>query len=80
MVLKQFPVSRKSGNERPSYTSTRFQGCVWYGTGILGTGMDVVPNLNQVSGTGIDVVSNLRKFSVRVLMSYRTYPSFRCRY
>ena len=42
------------------------QGCVRCGTGILGTGMDVLPNLP--------------KCPVPVLMSYRTYRSFRYRY
>ena len=43
-----------------------FQGCVRYGIGILGIGMDVVPNLP--------------KCPVPVLMSYRTYQSVRYRY
>ena len=43
-------------------TNTKIQGCVRYGTGILGTGMDV---------------PNLSKFPVPVLMSYRTYRSVR---
>ena len=42
------------------------QRCVRYGTGILGTGVDVVPKL--------------RKCPVPVLMSYRTYRSVRYRY
>ena len=46
-------------------TNTKIQGCVRYGTGILGTGMDV---------------PNLSKFPVPVLMSYRTYRSVRYRY
>ena len=36
--------------------------------------------LTEVSGTGIDVVPNLPKCPVPVLMTYRTYRSFRCRY
>ena len=39
-------------------SGTMLQGCVRYGTGFLGTGMDGVPNLP--------------KCSVPVLMSYRT--------
>ena len=46
-------------------TGGKNQGCVRYGTGILGTGMDVVPNLP--------------KCPVPVLM-YRTYRSVRYRY
>ena len=42
------------------------QGCVRYGTGILGTGMPVVPSLP--------------KCPVPVLLSYRTYRSVRYRY
>ena len=42
------------------------QECVRYGTGILGTGIDVVPNLP--------------KCPVPVLMSYRIYRSVRYRY
>ena len=91
-------------------------GFVRYGTGILGTGMDV-PNLPKcpvpvstlyrtcrsvrygywrwtevtevpgtctkvctgTGGTGINVVPNLQKLPVPVLMSYRTYRSFRYR-
>ena len=45
---------------------TCFQGCVRYGTGIIGNGMDVVPKL--------------RKCPVPVLMSYRTCRSIRYRY
>ena len=44
----------------------KLQGCVRYGTGILGSGMDVVPNLP--------------KCPVPVLTSYRTYRSVRYRY
>ena len=43
-----------------------FQGCVRYGTGILGTGIDVVPYLP--------------KCAVPVLTSYRTYRIVRHRY
>ena len=42
------------------------QGCVRHGTGIFGTGMDVVPNLP--------------KCPVPVLTSYQTYRSVRYRY
>ena len=45
--------------------SEMFQGCVRYGTGILGTGIDV---------------PNLPKCPVPVLMAYRTYRSVRYRY
>ena len=45
---------------------TKYQGCVRSGTGIFGTGMDVVPNLP--------------KCPVPVLTSYRTYRSVRHRY
>ena len=54
-----------------------FQGCVRYGTGMTGTGMDV-RNFG-VSGTGIHVVPRLPKCPVRVLMLYRTYRSVRYR-
>ena len=47
----------------------KIEGCVRYGTGILATGMDVVPNL-----------PNLPKCPVPVLTSYRPYRSVRCRY
>ena len=47
----------------------RFSG-VRYGTGILGTDMDVVPKVTEVPGTGIDVVPNLLKCPVPELMSY----------
>ena len=82
---------------RPTYSycfySTRIasiQGCVRYGTGILGTGMDV-PNLPKCpvavltsyrtyrTVRYIGGVPNLPKFSVPVLM-YRIYRSFRYRY
>ena len=63
----------------------------WYGTGIIGTGIHVVPTYRsvryrywctehtEVSGTGIDVVPNLPKYPVPVLMSYWTYGSVRYR-
>ena len=69
-----------------------FQGCVRYGTGILGTGMyGCRTELTEVSGTCIGGVPNLpkcpapvRKYApvppVPVLMSNRTYRSFRYRY
>ena len=42
-----------------------FHGCVWYGTGILGTGIDFVPNLP--------------KCPIPVLVLYRNYRSVRYR-
>ena len=48
-----------------------YQGCVRYGTGILGTGMDIHTELTEVSSTGIDIVPNLPKCPVPVLMLYR---------
>ena len=50
----------------PMAKNRPFQGFVRYGTGILGTGMDVVPNLP--------------KCPVPVLMSYLTYRGVRYRY
>ena len=45
-----------------------FQGCVRYGIGILGIGMDVVPNLpNKVSGTGNGGGIQRRHASVRTV-------------
>ena len=55
------------------------QGCVRYGTGTPGTGMDRA-QLTKMSITGIDVVPNLPKCPVPVLMSYRTYRSVRYRW
>ena len=49
-----------------THTCLHLQGCVRYGTGILGTGMDVVPSLP--------------KCAVTVLMSHRSYRSVRYRY
>ena len=58
---------RKCGNTLPRGTSNKKKTtCVPYGTDILNTGMDVVPNLP--------------KCSVRVSMSYWTYRSVRYRY
>ena len=74
--------------------SSDFLGCVRYGTGTPGTGMDVVSNLpkypvpvlmsyrtyRSVWYRYMDVVPNLPKCPVPVLMPYRPYRSVRYRY
>ena len=54
------------GHHHYNYYYSIYQGCVRCGTGFLGTGMDVVPNLPSCP--------------VPVLTSYRTYRNVRYRY
>ena len=51
-----------------------------FGTGILGTGMDVVPKLPKCLVPVLMSVRNLRKCPVPLLMLYRYYRSVRYRY